>query len=161
MPITRTPWIDDDGSGTVGTVINNAEKTALYTQIDGVVEPPWVDVPFNAGNFGATGGTFTVGAAQVGRFSHRVVGKLAHVVLVIDGASVGGTPSTLNIVLPWTLAAKQSGPFYYYADPAFGWGVYQQPSADPYLRLYRDIFSSPWAAVPTIALRVSLALMLA
>jgi hypothetical protein len=32
--ITRTPWIDDDGSGTTGTVINNAEKTTLYNQID-------------------------------------------------------------------------------------------------------------------------------
>jgi hypothetical protein len=34
ITITRTPWIDDDGSGTTGTVINNAEKTALYNQID-------------------------------------------------------------------------------------------------------------------------------
>lgn len=34
VTITRTPWIDDDGSGTYGTVINNAEKTLLYNQID-------------------------------------------------------------------------------------------------------------------------------
>jgi hypothetical protein len=34
MAITRTPWIDDDGSGTTGTIINNAEKQALYNQID-------------------------------------------------------------------------------------------------------------------------------
>lgn len=34
MAITRTAWIDDDGSGTTGTVINNAEKTLLYDQID-------------------------------------------------------------------------------------------------------------------------------
>ena len=34
MPITRTPWVDDDGTGTTGTVINNAEKTTLYNQID-------------------------------------------------------------------------------------------------------------------------------
>jgi len=38
MPITRTPMIDDDGSGTTGTIINNAWKTELYDQIDaGVV----------------------------------------------------------------------------------------------------------------------------
>jgi len=36
--ITRTAWTDDDGSGTSGTVINNAEKTALYDQIDGALE---------------------------------------------------------------------------------------------------------------------------
>lgn len=34
VTITRTAWTDDDGSGTVGTVINNAEKTTLYNQID-------------------------------------------------------------------------------------------------------------------------------
>jgi hypothetical protein len=34
MAITRTTWVDDDGSGTVGTVVNNAEKTILYDQID-------------------------------------------------------------------------------------------------------------------------------
>lgn len=32
--IGRTPWIDDDGSGTTGTVLNNAIKTELYNQID-------------------------------------------------------------------------------------------------------------------------------
>jgi hypothetical protein len=35
VTITRTPWIDDDGTGTTGTVINNAVKTALYNDIDG------------------------------------------------------------------------------------------------------------------------------
>lgn len=34
VTIPRTAWIDDDGSGTTGTVINNAEKTQLYNQID-------------------------------------------------------------------------------------------------------------------------------
>jgi hypothetical protein len=31
MPII---WVDDDGTGTVGTIINNAAKTALYNEID-------------------------------------------------------------------------------------------------------------------------------
>src|SRR5215471_9962850 len=35
MPITRTAMVDDDGSGTTGTVINNAWKQELYDQIDG------------------------------------------------------------------------------------------------------------------------------
>ena len=34
MSITRTAWTDDDGSGTTGTVINNAIKTGLYDEID-------------------------------------------------------------------------------------------------------------------------------
>lgn len=35
MAITRTAWTDDDGSGTTGTVINNAVKTTLYDELDG------------------------------------------------------------------------------------------------------------------------------
>ena len=34
MAITRTPIIDDDGSGTKGTIIDNAWKQELYGQID-------------------------------------------------------------------------------------------------------------------------------
>ncbi|HEV8445441.1 MAG TPA: hypothetical protein VGQ44_01430 [Gemmatimonadaceae bacterium] len=40
MPITRTAWIDDDGSGTTGTVLNNAVKTELYNQIDAALSIP-------------------------------------------------------------------------------------------------------------------------
>ena len=34
VTISRTAWIDDDGTGTTGTVINNAVKTSLYNEID-------------------------------------------------------------------------------------------------------------------------------
>lgn len=44
MAISRTPMIDDDGSGTTGTIFNNAWKQELYNQIDAFVEGaivPW------------------------------------------------------------------------------------------------------------------------
>lgn len=34
MPITRTPLVDDDGSGTTGTILNNAWLQAIYDAID-------------------------------------------------------------------------------------------------------------------------------
>ena len=37
MPITRSVWIDDDGSGTTGTPINNAELQKIYNAIDAFV----------------------------------------------------------------------------------------------------------------------------
>ena len=37
MAITRTPMVDDDGTGTTGTVINNAWKQQFYDQIDATV----------------------------------------------------------------------------------------------------------------------------
>ena len=33
MAITRTAMVDDDGSGTTGTIINNAWKTELPTRL--------------------------------------------------------------------------------------------------------------------------------
>lgn len=44
--ITRTPWIDDDGSGTTGTVLNNAIKTELYDQIDAALATSEGDTEF-------------------------------------------------------------------------------------------------------------------
>jgi hypothetical protein len=65
MSINRTPMVDDDGSGTTGTIINNAWKSELYDQIDGAIGL-WTDVGFFASNFnGQNGGTWTVGAASV------------------------------------------------------------------------------------------------
>jgi hypothetical protein len=37
MLITRTPMQDDDGTGTTGTILNNAWKQEFYNQIDGAV----------------------------------------------------------------------------------------------------------------------------
>lgn len=37
VTISRTAWTDDDGSGTTGTVINNALKTSLYDEIDAML----------------------------------------------------------------------------------------------------------------------------
>jgi hypothetical protein len=58
MPITRTPIIDDDGTGTTGTVIDNAWKTELYNQIDALAGTAWVAIPFNVADFwtGVTAG---------------------------------------------------------------------------------------------------------
>jgi hypothetical protein len=49
MPITRTPIIDDDGSGTTGTVLDNAWKQELYGQIDAIGGAP-INSPAFTGN---------------------------------------------------------------------------------------------------------------
>jgi hypothetical protein len=37
MPITRTPIVNDDGTGTTGTIFENAWKQELYDQIDAAI----------------------------------------------------------------------------------------------------------------------------
>jgi hypothetical protein len=54
--ITRTPIVDDDGTGTTGTILNNVWKQELYGQIDAVVgTAPIALLRATAGQTAATG----------------------------------------------------------------------------------------------------------
>jgi hypothetical protein len=71
MPITRTPIIDDDGSGTTGTTIDNAWKQEFYDQIDALAGSGSCEDIISA-----TGGAIALGAYQT------------HVVTVTAGSPV-------------------------------------------------------------------------
>jgi len=61
MAITRTAMVDDDGSGTTGTIINNAWKTEFYNQIDGVLgTAPFLDGPWTPTDGSGAGLAFAV-----------------------------------------------------------------------------------------------------
>jgi hypothetical protein len=107
----------------------------------------WIDVPFSAANFGATDGTWTVTAQS--RFSYMLVGKTAVVQLLIPASTVGGAPSSLNVVMPFSLVPNQTGGYFYNVGPSGNAnGTYMQPTQDMYLRLQRDPFGTPFAAGP-------------
>jgi hypothetical protein len=103
MAITRTPMIDDDGSGTTGTIINNAWKTEFYNQIDPAATTSLMRV--------TSSGAITTSPAQV-----RVVYVQGSV--TINSANVGNAGDLLIInnltadtvvELPW---GTGSGSFY-------------------------------------------------
>ena len=111
MAITRTPIIDDDGTGTSGTVIDNAWKQEFYNQIDGYVTGTagsgvWTDVPFSAANFsGVAPLVWTVGAAAVIRNQYQVQGKILFWSLYLSwfsgGNVIGGSAGpSLQIAIP-------------------------------------------------------------
>jgi len=86
MAITRTAWIDDDGSGTTGTVINNAEKTLLYDQIDaalGTTASKYDTVPATLTNTG------TVHNWAVGLAGHTLTRWAGAADLVVTGVAGG------------------------------------------------------------------------
>jgi hypothetical protein len=150
VTITRTPWIDDDGTGTTGTVINNAVKTALYNDIDGAlakvqpVIPAWVVVPFNAANFTGTGGmTWTVTAGNVFRFAYQVTNKTCLVSVYLNGTAIGGTPAIeLRITLPAGLVpVSTAGTTAAAGTPA----VVVANLSTTYLSIFK-IDSSAWAS---------------
>jgi hypothetical protein len=76
MTIARTPLVDDDGSGTTGTILNNAWQTRLYDQIDAALvptPPTWIAVAFAAANFTASSGLWTVEAADQINYSYAIL----------------------------------------------------------------------------------------
>jgi hypothetical protein len=73
VTIVRTPWVDDDGTGTTGTVINNAVKTALYNDIDGAL----AKVPQLTGANTFTGNQTLTGVVWVNLASDIFAGQLA------------------------------------------------------------------------------------
>ena len=89
MAITRTPIIDDDGTGTTGTVIDNAWKTELYNQIDGVVGGVWTAYTPTWSNSGTTQPAIGNGTVTG---SYVVVGKTVH----FEAILVAGTTTTFG-----------------------------------------------------------------
>lgn len=92
MPITRTPWTDDDGTGTTGTIINNGEKQIIYNQIDEALAAPglggvWTDVPFDGANFWPG-----VAANHVLVNKFTIVNKVMIWIVNISGAPVPSSP---------------------------------------------------------------------
>lgn len=76
MAITRTAMIDDDGSGTTGTIINNAWKTQFYDQIDAAIGAgpgAYTAIPYSQANFTVSAGVWTVDAADQVMFSYCLV----------------------------------------------------------------------------------------
>jgi hypothetical protein len=101
MAITRTPMIDDDGSGTTGTIINNAWKQEFYGQIDAALGGVWQQTPFNAADYAGSGGlTWTVTAGSMSINRYVIVGKVMNWQVYIAGSQVGGSGNTLTIRIP-------------------------------------------------------------
>jgi len=110
MPIERTPWIDDDGSGTKGTVLNNAEKMLLYDQIDAAIAAIglWQATPFNAADYTASPGmAWSVAAGNVAYNRYSVIGKTLTWLVYIEAAALAGTPGNqLFVKLPPGLSGE-------------------------------------------------------
>jgi hypothetical protein len=119
MPITRTPWIDDDGTGTTGTIINNAEKQLLYNQIDELCGLGPTAIPFASlvffDSFGAVAASNYVGAfVRHGAEIHlRITLTAAPVTGGTGAASIGGFPWDAipgpSVVCLTSLAVGSSG----------------------------------------------------
>jgi hypothetical protein len=92
VTITRSVWVDDDGTGQTGTVINQALHTTLYNEIDTAL----AKVPQLAGGNTFTGnqtitGLLTLNAQGAHTVNNYAVGPLQ---VMLRNFAGGGTNST-------------------------------------------------------------------
>lgn len=104
MPIQRTAMIDDDGSGTTGTILNNAWKQEFYTQIDNLAGGAWIVRAFNAANYYPEPPlTWTPIAAQIYLDRYVYLGNLLVWHLKMADITLGGTAGGhIHVKLPGT-----------------------------------------------------------
>ena len=167
MPVTRTPIIDDDGSGHTGTIIDNAWKQELYNQIDlGLfdqhIATNWADVPYSAANFSANAGAWTVEPGDVLAFAYARVGQIAHLSLYLQNTVLSATPGSLTILVPLgvTWARWVTTPVALKLPGSLSeMGILQAAPGTNVLTIYRNFFAGAFPA-GTVDLGVLLALPL-
>jgi hypothetical protein len=90
--ITRTSMTDDDGTGTTGTVFNNAWKTSVYDQIDQMFAGSGSYATFTFGGSLAVASTLAVSGFGTHTFSAGGTGNQA---LLVTNTSSGTTMAAL------------------------------------------------------------------
>jgi len=97
MAITRTIMVDDDGSGTTGTILNNAWLQTIYDQIDAIgTQVPWTPIDVSG-----AGLTFSSAVGYSVRSGRAVLFWVSVVFpATSNGASVqiGGLPVTAGLI---------------------------------------------------------------
>ena len=112
MPITRSVWTDDDGSGTTGTVLNNAELQKIYNNIDGqIASGVWT--PVDASGAGLVF-TFASGAW------HKHDRMVYFTLQVIYPSNVNGLAAKIG-GLPYVIQSNAGGAHGY--GPGMAWYV--------------------------------------
>jgi hypothetical protein len=143
MAITRTPFVDDSGTGTDGTIINNALKTELYDQIDAADAAAAAAV-----RTVATGGTGAATLAAHGLVVGNGTGAVAVTgagtagqVMTSNGAAADPTFQAPPAVAPGGRLTLTSGTPVTTADVTGATTVYYCPYVDNRIELY---ISSAW-----------------
>ena len=153
MPITRTTMIDDDGTGTTGTILNNAWLQTIYGQIDALAVPA-VNVPYSAANYTAAGATWVPsGAAFQATLRYQQLREHRLVCLQFDlggNAAISAATSSLFLAIPGmppALATAHSS-MAYWIEPGIGMGLVSITGAS--LAFNRDIAGTSWPAQATV-----------
>lgn len=135
--------IDDDGTGTSGTVLNKA----LFDEVKGYIGTAWAPITgYTLTAAGGSGGSWAFVSATL--LSSEDPGQKRVFVDMFLNATVTGGPDKLNIAFPATMptsAATNGGPVHYFG-PASGTGYWQTIAGTKQIIILRDIGGTPWVA---------------
>ena len=151
MGIIRTGMIDDDGTGTTGTIFNNAWKQELYGQIDSYVQGAWNAKSFLASDWSVpAGSTITITAGNVARDAWLIIGKTVFFDLRLTGVTLGGTAPIQVTRAPYpggSISKVSSGPLIH--NNAGGIGQFVTVVGTPgQINLLRDWVGTAWTVGP-------------
>lgn len=138
--------IDDDGSNTTGTVVNNAN---VWNPIKAYIDTPWVDWPYNAGYFQ----NWTVEAGDVITQGYVLFPTLITFVFSIQTASVASSIGSLAIVLPKAAIRTVQVPIVLANAGAWETGMCEVGAGSGSLYLYRPGFAAWSVATNTTYVR--------
>lgn len=149
VTIVRDADTDDDGSGTTGTIHNNAWKTAFYNRIDTALAAlvtasggdAWITPAFAAGDYTANGAlVWTLQSGDVITFAYQINGKTMTVAFVLDTTTLSGTTDFkvfIKIPAAKTAAKKMIAPIWLNTTGTPESGYVQADAAGTNLTLFR------------------------
>lgn len=79
---------------------SSGNLTSTGNRIVDLVGSAWTNQAYDAGDFTASGGTWTVASGNVITNKYKVVGKIMHWIVRLDSTTTSGTPSTLEVLVP-------------------------------------------------------------
>jgi hypothetical protein len=100
----------------------------------------WVDVPYNAANYAASAGAWTVEAADAALNRYTLIGTTMHFAFSINTTTVTATPVWLRIALAKVAARSCSGACVVNNAGALGAapGMWQTNAGEPFIYIWRD-----------------------
>lgn len=106
----------------------------------------WIDVPFNAANFTASAGVWTIGSQVTN--SYTLIGKTLVYQVELQGCTISASPATLMMALPAGLSVSKLvvGTVAYTNGGVAGRGTIYIATGASALSLVRDLAFTPWAA---------------
>jgi hypothetical protein len=136
---------DDDGSGTTGTILDNA----FFNSVRDYVGDAWTGIAFNSGNFTGSGTiTWTVASGDQVAYAYTVKGKSVTLSWFINTTTVAGTGVELRLAIPAGMTSLRSvRTTYFYSDAGTeGIGLAWQVPGEAFVRLFKSSTVSNWSA---------------